>query len=201
VTDDEAFVRAIVAAPGDDAPRLVYADWLDERGDPRGDYLRAELDWARPWGCLECPPASRELPKMAGKLDPLWVFRVSRPPLGVCCDHITLQKGGPAVTATELDAVESRLGLTLPLDLRAFLLNRNGGVPEPGWYFPKGAARQRFPSFVSVFIRHQTIPTCPRESVGRSYSRWNGLTWSDILTCCTCMTTRSRTSTRTFARG
>jgi uncharacterized protein (TIGR02996 family) len=31
MTDDEAFVRAIVAAPADDAPRLVYADWLDER--------------------------------------------------------------------------------------------------------------------------------------------------------------------------
>jgi uncharacterized protein (TIGR02996 family) len=35
VTDDEAFIGAIVDAPGDDAPRLVYADWLDERGDPR----------------------------------------------------------------------------------------------------------------------------------------------------------------------
>ena len=28
MTDDEAFIRAIVAAPADDAPRLVYADWL-----------------------------------------------------------------------------------------------------------------------------------------------------------------------------
>ena len=34
MTDDEAFIRAIVDAPGDDAPRLIYADWLDERGDP-----------------------------------------------------------------------------------------------------------------------------------------------------------------------
>jgi uncharacterized protein (TIGR02996 family) len=32
MTDDEAFIRAIVDAPGDEAPRLVYADWLDERG-------------------------------------------------------------------------------------------------------------------------------------------------------------------------
>ena len=47
--DDEAFVRAIVAAPGDDLPRLVYADWLDDRGDPRGAYLRAEAAWATPW--------------------------------------------------------------------------------------------------------------------------------------------------------
>jgi uncharacterized protein (TIGR02996 family) len=35
-----AFVRAILAAPHDAAPRLMYADWLEERGDPRGEYLR-----------------------------------------------------------------------------------------------------------------------------------------------------------------
>jgi uncharacterized protein (TIGR02996 family) len=38
--DDEGFLQAIAAAPNDDAPRLVYADWLDERGDDRGNYLR-----------------------------------------------------------------------------------------------------------------------------------------------------------------
>jgi uncharacterized protein (TIGR02996 family) len=38
--DEEAFLRAIALAPGDDAPRLVYADWLDDRGDPRADYVR-----------------------------------------------------------------------------------------------------------------------------------------------------------------
>lgn len=37
---DEPFLRAILAAPDDAAPRLVYADWLDERGDPRGDFVR-----------------------------------------------------------------------------------------------------------------------------------------------------------------
>jgi uncharacterized protein (TIGR02996 family) len=30
--DEKAFLAAIAAAPGDDAPRLVFADWLDERG-------------------------------------------------------------------------------------------------------------------------------------------------------------------------
>lgn len=37
---DEAFVEAICAAPADDVARLVYADWLEERGDSRGNYLR-----------------------------------------------------------------------------------------------------------------------------------------------------------------
>jgi uncharacterized protein (TIGR02996 family) len=29
--DEKAFLNAIAAAPDDEAPRLVYADWLDER--------------------------------------------------------------------------------------------------------------------------------------------------------------------------
>jgi uncharacterized protein (TIGR02996 family) len=38
--DEDAFLRAILASPHDDAPRLIYADWLEERGDPRGEYIR-----------------------------------------------------------------------------------------------------------------------------------------------------------------
>ena len=38
MTDDETFIRAILYAPGHDAPRLIDADWLDERVDPRGAY-------------------------------------------------------------------------------------------------------------------------------------------------------------------
>jgi uncharacterized protein (TIGR02996 family) len=41
--DEDAFLMAIRADPADDAVRLVYADWLDERGDPRGDFLRLHL--------------------------------------------------------------------------------------------------------------------------------------------------------------
>lgn len=37
---DEAFLRAIQDQPGDPLPRLAYADWLEERDDPRGEYLR-----------------------------------------------------------------------------------------------------------------------------------------------------------------
>jgi uncharacterized protein (TIGR02996 family) len=40
--DDATFLRLIAAAPHDDAPRLVYADWLEERGDPRGRFIRVQ---------------------------------------------------------------------------------------------------------------------------------------------------------------
>lgn len=40
----EAFLNAICANPADDLVRLVYADWLDEHGDPaRAEYIRLQI--------------------------------------------------------------------------------------------------------------------------------------------------------------
>jgi len=36
---EAALLRAVRDTPDDDAPRLVYADWLSERGDPRGELI------------------------------------------------------------------------------------------------------------------------------------------------------------------
>jgi uncharacterized protein (TIGR02996 family) len=41
--EEEAFLRAISAAPADSTVRLVYADWLDERGGPRGELVRLQV--------------------------------------------------------------------------------------------------------------------------------------------------------------
>src|SRR4051812_7613312 len=35
-----AFLAAILSTPDDRAPRLVFADWLEERGDPRARKVR-----------------------------------------------------------------------------------------------------------------------------------------------------------------
>jgi uncharacterized protein (TIGR02996 family) len=44
MTQDEAFLQAILEEPDDDTPRLVYADWLDENGDPdRAEFIRLQL--------------------------------------------------------------------------------------------------------------------------------------------------------------
>jgi len=37
------FLREIWAAPDDDGPREVFADWLQERGDPRGELIALQL--------------------------------------------------------------------------------------------------------------------------------------------------------------
>ncbi|MBK7401452.1 MAG: TIGR02996 domain-containing protein [Myxococcales bacterium] len=44
MTDREAeLLEAIVRAPEDDTPRLIFADWLSEQGDPRGELIHLQL--------------------------------------------------------------------------------------------------------------------------------------------------------------
>src|SRR3954452_928314 len=48
MTDRAAFLAAIAAAPDDDLPRLIFADWLDEHGDPdRAEFIRTQIEAAR----------------------------------------------------------------------------------------------------------------------------------------------------------
>jgi uncharacterized protein (TIGR02996 family) len=52
MSDEAALLRAISDAPADDAVRLVYSDWLEDRGDlPRAEFIRAQVRRAtlRPW--------------------------------------------------------------------------------------------------------------------------------------------------------
>lgn len=125
MSEDEAFIRAIVDTPGDDLPRLVYADWLDDRDDPRGPYLRAEAEWVET-GDIE------RVRRLAVDLDSVWMARVSRPPFGVCFDVRKLALTGPLVSEQDIDRFEAEVGFPLTADLRAFFLNANGGVlPAP----------------------------------------------------------------------
>jgi len=78
---DDAFLAALAANFDDETTRLVYADWLDERGDPRGPFLRAEVEWARLHLDDEAFPAAMRHFSIAQRgIDPTWVERVSRLP-------------------------------------------------------------------------------------------------------------------------
>jgi uncharacterized protein (TIGR02996 family) len=51
--EDEPFLRTLLANPDDRVSRLVYADWLDERADPRAEYLRIDARLAELSPCHE----------------------------------------------------------------------------------------------------------------------------------------------------
>jgi uncharacterized protein (TIGR02996 family) len=44
---DDGFLQAVREDPDDDGVRLVYADWLEERGEPRGEFIRADCALGR----------------------------------------------------------------------------------------------------------------------------------------------------------
>jgi uncharacterized protein (TIGR02996 family) len=72
---EEAFLDSICADPRDSTPRLVYADWLEERGDPRAAYLRVLCEW------LACHPTPDEElidreRELRGTLDRRWLARI-----------------------------------------------------------------------------------------------------------------------------
>src|SRR5690242_683886 len=46
--DTLPFIRAIAERPDQDMPRLIYADWLGERGDPRAEFIRVQCTLANP---------------------------------------------------------------------------------------------------------------------------------------------------------
>lgn len=53
LTDERALLAKVLASPADDVAKLVYADWLEERDDPRGPFLRA---WVQSPGTDPPPP-------------------------------------------------------------------------------------------------------------------------------------------------
>lgn len=54
--EEAGFLRAVFTSASDAAPRLVYADWLEERNDPRADVIRIAERLSR----LEPERAARE---------------------------------------------------------------------------------------------------------------------------------------------
>jgi uncharacterized protein (TIGR02996 family) len=75
MTDGYALLRAIEAEPQDDAPRLVYADWLEEQGGEaataRAEFIRVQCRLARLDGCnplIDRPRAT----KLLRRFGPAW---------------------------------------------------------------------------------------------------------------------------------
>jgi uncharacterized protein (TIGR02996 family) len=57
----QAFLADIAAHPEDDAPRLIYADWLEEHGDPALPYVPLDDETAVLLARSRCLKGLREL--------------------------------------------------------------------------------------------------------------------------------------------
>jgi uncharacterized protein (TIGR02996 family) len=135
----KAFLAAIRANPEDEAPRLVYADWLEERGDTRAEFIRLQADLSRlaPHSdeYAACRVRRNELRQQLDKrwLDALVCVPRHRPLFrqlpatraarwGLVEEFIEVWHGPlkpkDSCTDEELTAAEERLGVRLPAAVR-----------------------------------------------------------------------------------
>ena len=89
MSDEGAFLNRILDEPKDDAIRLVYADWLEERGDvaanAKAEFLRIQHEWSR----LEekkraAHPLTYRLKELAVTLEEKWLAIVSKMAIENC---------------------------------------------------------------------------------------------------------------------
>ena len=88
MSDEDAFLRAIQSNPKDDAPRLVYADWLDERGDEhstrKAQFLRMTARLLTARSNIGRNYWEIKLRAAAGNLESDWLAVVSKLPIEKC---------------------------------------------------------------------------------------------------------------------
>jgi uncharacterized protein (TIGR02996 family) len=99
-------LAAVVANPADDTAKLVYADWLEERDDPRGPYMREALAAARAGSTFVMPKFA---PKPWLDLVGLTLLQnIHTAKLAAHADKI-LRLARPAVVVTSRRAAETKL--------------------------------------------------------------------------------------------
>ena len=122
--EEDPFIDGIAADPADEALRLVYSDWLEERGeDARAAYLRAEV------ANFRGTRLEFEWYEMPG-VDQVWAHLISRWPVGILVPDLSFSESGPPITRAEIAEIEAHWGRPLMPAYAAFLLRYNGGRPS-----------------------------------------------------------------------
>jgi uncharacterized protein (TIGR02996 family) len=147
--DEEAFIRQILANPSDDSLRLVYADWLEERGDVRGELLRIQTELARMPSKDKRGASLRKRRKaLQSSIDPEWLALLTalryRAAFAALDRPLTPKDG---VSEKRVAEGERRLGIRLPRALRDYYLVagshrfnqvHNNLLPPKEWYLTSG---------------------------------------------------------------
>jgi uncharacterized protein (TIGR02996 family) len=149
--DDESFLQAIVASPEDRSLRLVYADWLEERGDPRAQFIRIVDAMGH---TPVCSARYRKLrlrrDALRPRLDGDWVklmLRVPFPDIRLRIKELSKLDRERAIFASDshqyrlkpllsqerVRLIESRLGCQLPDQYRRFVTELADGGAGPAY--------------------------------------------------------------------
>lgn len=142
MSGERAFLAAIRASFGDHTARLVYADWLEERGRRECTFLRLECELtdiaesAEHWVTV-----FERLRTAALGLDTVWVVAVSRVPI---------EQLRSLVPGSVLAVARQHIAGLPPVRGYVWQLSDGRRVPD-GWYFDYSAKRvqSRFKSTAS----------------------------------------------------
>ena len=142
---DEDFVAAIEASPEDSAQRAVYADWLEERGDPRAELVRIEDElWRRP---IDLVRVRRQYPRrleLRSKFDAQWGARIARPSTAEIKRRLATlaeldprredgYKVNPPLEEENIVEIENTLFCKLPAQYRRFIAEVGDGGAGPDY--------------------------------------------------------------------
>lgn len=133
MADDHAFLSAISANPNDLVTRLVYADWLDERGDLRAELVRLQV---RLLGLSSDDPEHPSLKareqELRGQCPPYWLA-ILDPPVwclvgNIVSEHSTGSGGKVTRRGTRLFRSDAKIYLADTRDCWALLSTDPGRV-------------------------------------------------------------------------
>jgi uncharacterized protein (TIGR02996 family) len=156
VSEGEKLLTTIRAEPHDENARLVYADWLEEKGQPdHATYLRLQVELVRQWWYdRPCLGIFGDMEKLAEHLDPTWLESVRRcttpgPPVEVEGSLTRLQ--GRAKMAVRLNPRPGEAPLNASKIGGMFLWPKN----EP---WPICATHGNVPYVPALQLRREDVP-------------------------------------------
>lgn len=111
MNEEVGFIAALLAEPNDRTTMSVYADWLDDRGDPRAEYLRA---------CAAGALSEPRLIELRERLDNGWITLLRLPRFGPGCRmrHRFGEFGSDTYQTVALTAQRSDATLRVTIDCR-----------------------------------------------------------------------------------
>jgi uncharacterized protein (TIGR02996 family) len=76
--NEQGFLDAIATSPNDEDLWRIYADWLEDQGDPRSKFLRLAVALAEEEGPAQARAVADQLAAIRGALNPDWIVQVVR---------------------------------------------------------------------------------------------------------------------------
>ncbi|MGC4118961.1 MAG: TIGR02996 domain-containing protein [Myxococcales bacterium] len=143
-------MAAILAAPDDEGPRLVYADWLQERSDPRGELigLQCELEHLPVDGAARRTAIKRREAELLKAHEDAWL-PAFQPRDSAMLLRLKFRRGfieEACARLVHLDADLAALFAVTPFVRRLIVEGPERGVNSPeGWRETAFAALSRFP--------------------------------------------------------